>query len=128
MSPKGYTEDRLVEQPAIELFAELGWSRVSANEEGFGAAGTLGRETKSEVVLIPKLRAALERLNPALPVGTINSAVDELSRDRSAMNLAAANRDVCHWGHHWGQACTLDSAEKVRFRKSGKIISLTDAL
>jgi hypothetical protein len=30
MSPEGYTEDRLVEQPAIELFAELGWAPVSA--------------------------------------------------------------------------------------------------
>jgi hypothetical protein len=38
MSPEGYTEDRLVEQPAIELFAELGWATVSASEESFGSA------------------------------------------------------------------------------------------
>jgi type I restriction enzyme R subunit len=56
----------------------------------------LGRETKSEVVLIPKLRSALERLNPALPADAINSAIDELSRDRSAMSLAAANEDIWH--------------------------------
>ena len=62
-----YTEDQLVEQPAIELFAELGWETVSAMEEVFGAGGTLGRETKGEVVLVPRLRAALERLNPTLP-------------------------------------------------------------
>jgi type I restriction enzyme R subunit len=89
-----YTEDHLVEQPAIELFAELGWQTTSASEENFGVAGTLGRETKSEVVLVPKLRAALERLNPELPSDAINSAVDELARDRSAMSLAAANREV----------------------------------
>lgn len=41
-----------------------------------------------------KLRAALEQLNPALPSDAINSAVDELARDRSAMSLAAANRDL----------------------------------
>ena len=28
--PSGYTEDPLVEQPAIELFAELGWETVDA--------------------------------------------------------------------------------------------------
>ncbi len=62
-----YTEDQLVEQPAIGLFAALGWQTVSAMDEVFGANGTLGRETKGEVVLVPRLRAALERLSPALP-------------------------------------------------------------
>jgi len=94
MNLEGYTEDRLVEQPAMQLFGELGWETVSALEESFGPRGTLGRETKSEVVLIPKLRAALERTNPSLPSDAINSAIDELARDRSAMSLAAANREV----------------------------------
>jgi transcription-repair coupling factor (superfamily II helicase) len=40
---------------------------VSAADETFGANGTLRRETKGEVVLVSRLRAALERLNPALP-------------------------------------------------------------
>ena len=39
--PHAYTEDQLVEQPAIGLFAELGWTTVSALEETFGATGTL---------------------------------------------------------------------------------------
>ena len=56
----------------------------------------MGRETKSEVVLVPRLRSALERLNPALPADAINSAIDEVSRDRSAMSLAAANEDIWH--------------------------------
>jgi type I restriction enzyme R subunit len=94
MSPSDYTEELLVEQPAIDLFAELGWQTVSANEEAFGAMGNLGRETKSEVVLTPKLRVALERINPSLPSDAINSAITELTRDRSAMSLAAANRDL----------------------------------
>ncbi len=92
--PHAYTEDQLVEQPAIGLFAELGWSTVSALEETFGASGTLLRETKGEVVLVSRLRAALERLNPALPPEAITAAVDELTRDRSAMSLEAANRQV----------------------------------
>lgn len=92
--PHAYTEDQLVEQPAIGLFAELGWGTVSAQEETFGTTGTLQRETKGDVVLVPRLRAALERLNPALPSETITAAVDELARDRSAMSLEAANREV----------------------------------
>ena len=92
--PHAYTEDQLVEQPAIGLFAELGWQTASALEETFGATGTLLRETKGEVVLVSRLRAALERLNPTLPPEAITAAVDELTRDRSAMSLEAANREV----------------------------------
>jgi type I restriction enzyme, R subunit len=92
--PHAYTEDQLVEQPAIWLFAELGWRTVSAVDEVFGAGGTLGRETKGQVVLLPLLRAALERLNPSLPQEAISTAVDELTRDRSAMLLPAGNREV----------------------------------
>jgi type I restriction enzyme, R subunit len=91
---QAYTEDHLIEQPAIKLFAELGWLTVSALEESFGRNGTFGRETKSEIILIPGLHAALERLNPALPSEAISSATEELTSDRSAMSLAAANRDV----------------------------------
>jgi type I restriction enzyme R subunit len=89
-----YSEDQLVEQPAIQLFAELGWETLSASEEVMGANGTLGRETKSEVVLVVRLRAVLARLNSSLPPEAINAAVDELSRDRSAMTPAAANREL----------------------------------
>ena len=64
--PHPYTEDQLVEQPAIGLFAELGWTAVSA----------------------------LERLNSALPPEAITAALDELTRDRSAMLLEQANREV----------------------------------
>src|SRR6266550_8318098 len=92
--PHAYTEDQLVEQPAIGLFAALGWQTASASEETFGAGGTLGRDTKGDVALVPRLRAAIERLNPALPSEAISAAVDELTRDRSAMLLPAANREI----------------------------------
>src|SRR5262249_13084321 len=89
-----FTENVLVELPAIQLFEDLGWSSVSAKDELFGSKGTLGRETKSEVILVSSLRAALEKLNSTLPGDAITSAVDELVRDRSAMSTAAANRDL----------------------------------
>jgi type I restriction enzyme, R subunit len=77
MSPHAFTEDQLVEQPAVALFAELGWTTVSASDELFGAKGTLQRETKGDVVLISRLRLALERLNPGLPAEVISAAVDD---------------------------------------------------
>jgi type I restriction enzyme R subunit len=92
--PNAYTEDQLVEQPAIALFDELDWQTVSAREETFGQGGTLGRETPGEVVLVSRLRSALERLNPTLPSDAISAAIDELTRDRSAMLAAGANREV----------------------------------
>ncbi len=61
--PHTYTEDQLVEQPAIQLFATLGWETVSAMEEVFGASGTLTREISGEVVLIARLRTALGGVN-----------------------------------------------------------------
>lgn len=94
MSHSPYTEDQLVEQPAITLFAELGWQTASAMEEVFGTAGTLGRETKGESVLVEHLRVALCKFNPTLPSEAINNAIDELTRDRSAMSLEAANREI----------------------------------
>ncbi|MCM8624781.1 type I restriction endonuclease subunit R [Accumulibacter sp.] len=94
MTTHAYSEDQLVEQPAIALFAALGWQTVSALEETFGPGGTLGRETRGEVVLVDRLRAALTRLNAGLPPEAIHTAIDELARDRSAMSLPAANREV----------------------------------
>ncbi|HRD90355.1 MAG: type I restriction endonuclease subunit R [Candidatus Accumulibacter sp.] len=98
MSAHAWSEDRLVEQPAIGLFAALGWQTASAMDETFGTGGTssstLGRETRGEVVLVDRLRAALAKLNPGLPFDAIQSAIDELVRDRSAMSLQAANRET----------------------------------
>ena len=39
--PHAYTEDQLIEQPAIGFFAELHWTTVTALEESFGALGIL---------------------------------------------------------------------------------------
>jgi type I restriction enzyme R subunit len=89
-----YSEDALVEQPAISLFSELEWETINGFHE-FDQAGVspLGREAKSEVVLAARLRRALERLNPDLPAQAFDQAIEELARDRSAMSPAPANRE-----------------------------------
>lgn len=90
-----YSEDALIEQPAIALFRELGWDHANCFGEFDGAGGSpLGRETATDVVLVPRLRAALERLNPRLPPESITAAIEQITMDRSAMSLAAANREI----------------------------------
>jgi len=89
-----YTENSLVEQPAIALFSELGWEAANCFYETFGLKGTLGRETPYDVALEPKLRAALRRLNPGLADEAINFAVEELTKDRGLISPAQANREV----------------------------------
>ena len=90
-----FSEDTLVEQPAIALFDELGYDIANCFHEKTGTSGsTLGRETTEEVILVPKLRCALEKLNPGLDSDAINLAIEELARDRSAMSMVQANREV----------------------------------
>lgn len=48
MTPIGYTEDTLVQQPAIALLAEPGWETINAFSEFGHGASTLGRETRAE--------------------------------------------------------------------------------
>ncbi len=91
---KEYSEDALIERPAIALFGALGWETANAFHETFGAGGTLGRETRAEVVLTPRLRAALRRLNPGLSRAALDLAVEELARDRSALSAVNANREI----------------------------------
>ena len=94
MSPVGYTEDAMIERPAINLLAELGWNTFNAYGEFDHGASTLHRATKAEVILTHRLRLVLERLNPGVPKSVITQAIEELTRDRSRMSMVAANREI----------------------------------
>src|SRR3989304_203110 len=89
-----YTESTLVEFPASELFQSLGYKHRNCFYEKFGDIGTLGRETPSDVVLVPKLKEALFRLNPKLSPVVIDLAIEELTRDRSSLNPVVANKEI----------------------------------
>jgi type I restriction enzyme R subunit len=91
---KTFTEDSLIEQPAIELFKSLGYAYQDCYNETFGESGSLGRETSTDVVLIPRLKQSLISLNPSVSSEAINLAIEELTRDRSVLNPANANREV----------------------------------
>lgn len=75
-----YTENSLVEQPAIALFEGLGWEAANCFYESFndspspvsspkGRGINIGRESSYDVVLEPKLRAVFRnpfRIRPHL--------------------------------------------------------------
>jgi type I restriction enzyme R subunit len=89
-----YTEQQLVEIPAIEVFQDLEWETVNAYYEVLGPNGTLGRDNKSEVFLVRRLRAAIERLNPGMPADAVDLAVAEITKPRGALHYARANQEV----------------------------------
>ncbi|MBA1147840.1 type I restriction endonuclease subunit R [Ectothiorhodospiraceae bacterium WFHF3C12] len=89
-----YSEDALVEQPAIELFGSLGWETGNLYGEWTGDISSEGRQTQQDVVLVPRLKAALAKLNPGLPQGALEKAIEELARDRSKLLPVNANLEV----------------------------------
>jgi len=117
------SEDAAVEQPTINLFAELGWETLNCFKENFGPFSLLGRDTMADVVLPNRLRPALERLNPGISPHAIEVAYDELTNDRSAMSAARANQAVYRM---------LKDGVKVTFKKadeeeeSVEIVKLVD--
>ena len=86
-----YSEDLLIEQPAIELLRSLGWDYENLYSEVYGESEE--RRSRKEVFLRKRLKSALEKLNPLLPAEAIDSAVEILSRDRSAMIPVNANQE-----------------------------------
>lgn len=92
---KPYSENELIEQPAIELFRKLGYKAENCLGEEVGEAkSSLGRRTTADVVLAPRLRGALKKLNADLPDEALDQAVEEISKDRSALGPVVANREV----------------------------------
>ena len=89
-----YSEDELIEQPAIALLAEMGWETLNCSSEFNQGNSPLGRNTKSEVVLTSRLQSALQRLNPGATQDAIDKAIEELTHSRSVMSPVEANREI----------------------------------
>jgi hypothetical protein len=106
----GYTEDHLVEQPAIQLMqGEQGWDIVNRYDEWSGGVSKQGRDGKREVGgniehRTPNIEhrseekgkkrtnSALRRLNPDVPMEAIEGAVEErgILNDESVVAFGCA--------------------------------------
>src|SRR5215211_6411845 len=112
MTPRALTEAELVERPALDLLAELGWTVVNAYTETLGRTGSLGRDSLHEIVLIHRLRDALQHLNPSIPDDIREEALAAVTKDRSVMDPTRANREIysllrdgysAEWRDHTGE-------------------------
>ena len=91
-----HTEDHLAEQPAIQLMEiELGW------EVGGGwniELRTLNVELRSEEKRKKRLRSALQRLNPDLPVDHSSPTILRQGYERQGLRTAGATNGR---GYEW---------------------------
>ena len=90
-----YSEDQLIEQPAIGILEAMGWETLNCYSEFEQAEGSpIGRQTKSEVILTSRLRPTLARLNPDATEDTITKAIEQLTDSRALMSPVEANREI----------------------------------
>lgn len=90
-----YSEDELVEKTAINIFYEqLGWDIAYAfDKETYGENGSLGRYSNHELILKPKLLAALKKYNPNLPEEAYQNAIEIVLEESSYLSLVDVNRE-----------------------------------
>jgi len=89
-----FSENILIEQPAIKLFGELWGSAGFINAYSDEGEFALGRDNQGQVVLTKYLRPALERLNPDATSVAIEHAIEIIVRDRSTMSTVNANHEI----------------------------------
>jgi type I restriction enzyme R subunit len=90
----GFSENDLIEQPAIDLFGQLGWKTINLFGEFKEGGSTEGRESRRDVVLPTRLKAALKRLNPHIPDTGLDEAQKLLTTERRDLAPVRANREV----------------------------------
>ncbi|MHB9070766.1 MAG: type I restriction endonuclease subunit R [Sedimentisphaerales bacterium] len=89
-----YSEYKLIEKPTMDLMVSLGWETADCFYETFGDSGTLGRDNRGDVVLVSRLKAAIEKLNAPINPQAVEQAIEQITTDRSRLAPAEANRAV----------------------------------
>ena len=114
------SEDRLVQKTfADHLEHVLGWESVYAfNGETFGPEGTFGRASERDVVLTRDLRDALEELNPSLPLGALELALDKLVRQDFSRSLVQRNREFYDFIRNGVPVQWRDSDEEIHHARA----------
>ncbi|MCX5949703.1 MAG: type I restriction endonuclease [Cyanobacteria bacterium] len=116
------TEDHL-EQQCLEWFKELGYAYAFAPD--LAPDGTTPERTDfRQVILTGRLRSALQRLNPEVPAGTIESAVLQLANP-NVPGLLASNRNFHRWMTQGLPITYMDGNQQVGIRL--KVIGFDDS-
>lgn len=92
---KDYSEDQLIQKSAADLLEnELGWTSVMAwDAEVLGEAGTLGRKSYHEVLLVRHFCKALKALNPWMTEKQLTEAVERMTERMSSQTLMQINEE-----------------------------------
>jgi type I restriction enzyme R subunit len=90
----GFSESDLIEQPAIDLFGQLGWKTINLFGEFASGKSTEGRESRREVFLPIRLKSAIKTLNADLPESAIDEAYKVLVSERPHIEPVRASREV----------------------------------
>ncbi|MEB3271963.1 MAG: type I restriction endonuclease subunit R [Synechococcus sp.] len=115
------TEDHL-EQQCLAWFQELGYTHVFAPQ--LDSDGNAPERTDfRQVILTGRLRSALQRLNPDVPAGTIESAVLQLANP-NVPGLLASNRQCHRWITQGLPITYMDGNQQVGIRL--KVIGFDD--
>ena len=115
------TEDQL-ERQAVAWFRELGYAHVFAPD--LGPDGPFPERTDfRQVVLVGRLRAALQGLNPEVPAHKIAAAVQQLANP-DVPGLLAANRQLHRWMTQGLPGTVMEGNQEVGIRL--KVIEFDD--
>ena len=88
----GFAEGDLVQSATMALLRDIGWrDQADLMDEWKAGASAEGRRTMREVILRPRLEAALRALNPDMPDVGLAKAVEAVMEDRRAMTPVDAN-------------------------------------
>ena len=90
-----FNEDNLVEQTVIKLIKKV-WMDEKCHINAYTDLedARLGRENQGEVVLKKYLTPQLEKINPNIPLESLQEAVEQLIRNRSHLTLVKANQEI----------------------------------
>jgi len=120
MSPNHPDTEAALEEATVSRFFSMGYEVANLYNETFGPNNSHGREASSEVVFTPQLRKAIKKFNPDLPAIAIESAIEQFTHDRSAMNPVVANQEIhillkdgapVNWKNAEGEDCS----DRVKF-------------
>ena len=88
-----FSEDAIVEQPVMDILSQdLAWEVANVYEgETFGASGTIGRDSQTDVLLKHRFLKAIELLNPNLPKVAYTNAYELINANDITKNLSELN-------------------------------------
>jgi len=93
-----YSEDNLIEKPIMDILSQdLNWEVANVFEdEVFGEEGTIGRESKGDVLLKFSFLKTIEKLNPNLPEQAYTKAYEIISSNDITKSLSQHNQEKYH--------------------------------